>query len=65
MARRAWLRHPARTIRTPNCPTNLTRYTTIGHARAALLAGCTTTTLTSRPCDQCGGAHNTDTKEVP
>ena len=59
---RAWLRHPAQTIRQPPCPTRQPRYTSQRHANMARLPGM----HPSPPPDQCalcGGWHNQETTE--
>lgn len=61
MTSRAWLPHPAKTLRPRACPTRLPRYASIHHARNALTAGLTAHGLTAWECGQCGGAHITDT----
>lgn len=61
MTRRPWLRHPPRTIRPPaRCPTGLPRFTSLAHARDALLHGYGRHTLTAIACHLCGGAHLTE-----
>lgn len=59
MTRRAWLRHPARTIPAPPpCP-NGPRYSSPTLALAALLHGLTHTSLEPVECDLGrGGWHN-------
>lgn len=58
---RPWLRHPARTIQPPPCPTRLPRFATLDLAHRALMPGLGTHTLTAQTCEQCGGAHITET----
>ena len=60
MTSRAWLPHPARTIRPPACPTGLPRYTRLHHAHAPLTAGLTDHPITAWECQQCDGAHITE-----
>ena len=62
MSRRAWLPYPARTIgRRPPCPTGLPRFTTLDHAHRALHYGLGAPSLETWWCQQCDGAHLSDT----
>lgn len=62
MSGRAWLRYPPRTLgQRPPCPTGLPRFTNIDLARASLHYGLGVSSLEAWSCEQCDGAHITDT----
>lgn len=53
---RLWLRHPARTIRTPTvCPTGADRYASPDLARSTAI--CTGHPARAVACEACGGWH--------
>jgi hypothetical protein len=62
MSRRAWLRHPPRTIRSRPCPTRLPRFTN----RWLALASIPITLPAPAPvqCADCGGWHLTPEGET-
>lgn len=59
MTGRAWLRHPAATIRPPRCPTGAHRFPTQHAARLAIDTYDPYTTATPCPLPECGGWHHT------
>ncbi|MER6183066.1 hypothetical protein [Streptomyces sp. NPDC001652] len=65
MTGRAWLRHPAATIRPPRCPTSLERFPTWEAAELAIHTYDPYTATTPCPHPQCGGWHHTPAEPPP